>query len=296
MDIFNKFKDLVNESLLCKSYKGMTVAKRVLCIIALAPFIAIYVGMLLMYWLIAVIYRFACNYLEYIHAFIAKERAEVRHATEAVIYLIAFPWIFALKLLSSVLALVLMIAHFFTSMIGYVATFGGIKFSPFVLDNADRSEKKSIKHATAALVVFIVLSLVLLCASVCFKPIASGAYELYRNNEIRATFRLEMEKAKASGKITSDEWNEFAALYNNKQINSENYAAYAEEYLDSTGDEIWSIYKDFEFSIIVAGVSTVLVSAYILFTIIYVSVYSNAIKRKKEAEEFFYEQASAIAE
>lgn len=178
MDLFNKFKDLVKESLLCKSYKGMSAAKIVLCVIALAPFIVLYVTMLLAYWFLAVVYRFACNQLEYIHAFIIKERAEVRHATEAVVYCIAFPWVFLMKLLSGSLAFVLMLVHFFTSLVGYVATFGGIKFSPFILDKVDRfSSRDAVKHNNKALVVFIIISLVLLALAICLATIIGNAYD-----------------------------------------------------------------------------------------------------------------------
>lgn len=177
MNLFNQFKDLVKDSLLCKSYKGMTAAKRVLCIIALAPFIAVYVAMLLAYWMLAVCYRFACNQLEYVHAFIIKERAEVRHATEAVVYAIAFPWIFLMKLISSILSFALMIVHFFTSMIGYVATFGGIKFSPFILDNVDRfKSREAVKHSKA-LVTFIIIALTLLVLAIFLAPIVGEAYD-----------------------------------------------------------------------------------------------------------------------
>ena len=173
MDLFNKFQDLVKESLLCKSYKGMSVITRILCIIAIAPVIAVYVGMLLVYWLLAVIYRFSCNIADYIHAFVAKERGEVRHATEAVVYVVAFPWIFAMKLISGVFAFLIMIAHFFTSMVGYVATFGGIKFSPFVLDDVDRFDNRdAVKHKTAGLIIFMVISLVLLFMASSFALIA----------------------------------------------------------------------------------------------------------------------------
>lgn len=186
MDIFGKFKDLVKESLLCKSFKGLTGAKRVLCIIALAPFIATYVGMLLTYWLIAVIYRFACNQLEYIHAFIIKERAEVRHATEAVVYAIAFPFIFALKLATGALMAALMGIHFFTSMIGYVATFGGIKFSPFIMDDVDRfNSRAAVKHSTSAVIVFVAIALTLLALAIFYAPVANEIYETWVEEVLR---------------------------------------------------------------------------------------------------------------
>ena len=178
MDFFNKFKDLVKESLLCKSFKGLSTAKIVLCAIALAPFIAAYVAMLLVYWLFAVIYRFACNQLDYIHSFIVKERAEVRHATEAVVYAVAFPFIFLMKVLTGLLAAALMFIHFFTSMIGYIATFGGIKFSPFVFDDVDRFKcRAAVKHNKSAVTVFVIIGLVLLGVSVLFAPIANAIHQ-----------------------------------------------------------------------------------------------------------------------
>ena len=207
MELFNKFKDLVKESLLCKSFKGLSAAKTVLCSIALAPFIVLYVGMLLVYWLFAVLYRFACNQLDYIHTFVTKERAEVRHATEAVIYAIAFPFIFFVKVLAGLLAGVLMFIHFFTSMVGYIATFGGIKFSPFLFDNVDRfKSREAVKHNKSAVTVFIILGLILLVLAVLFAPVANAIYDDWVDNIIETVpnvnvAQLELEAMLFAAKI-----------------------------------------------------------------------------------------------
>jgi hypothetical protein len=63
-------------------------------------------------------------------------------------------------------------------MIGYVATFGGIKFSPFILDNVDRfKSREAVKHSNRALVTFIIIALTLLALAIFLAPIVGEAYD-----------------------------------------------------------------------------------------------------------------------
>jgi flagellar biosynthesis protein FlhB len=185
MDLFSIYKDLVKETLLFKSLKGLTVAKRVLCIIVLSPFIALYTTMLLVYGAIVTLYRMFNGHLNSIHDFIKNERREIRHATEAVVYWIAFPWIFVCKVLLAIITFVLMFVHFSTSLVGYIATFGGIRFCPFMLEPVDRFKNKDIvKHNPKAVTIFIIIGLILLSLSVVLKPICDQIYDAYKENAI----------------------------------------------------------------------------------------------------------------
>ena len=281
MDLFNKFKDLVNETLLCKSYKKMTAAKRVLCIIALAPFIALYTCMLLAYWLIAIVYKFAADMLEYINAFVKSEGKDARHAAEAVIYLVAFPIVFAMKLMNAVIAFVMMIVHFFVSMVGYIATFGGIKFKPFIIDNAVRTKNASFtKHCQAALVVFMVIALLLLTLSLFFRHATLQFYGIYKSHTIHSTVFSEVTRVKNEELITASQWNDFVSKYNADGITPENYLEYEAAYLNHVAHETWNVESEATFVMIIELVHMAAVILYVLFTTIYVAAYSNAIRKK----------------
>lgn len=285
MDLFKKFKDLVDESLLCRSYKEMSVAQRVLCLIAVAPFIALYTLMLLAYAAIAVLYRFACYMLEYMHAFIRNERAEVRHATEFLIYIVAFPLILAMKIVNAVLAAVLMIVHFFVSMIGYVATFGGIKFRPFIFDDVDRTEKTDFaKHCKSALIVFIVIGFVLLTLACLFKHVTYEFYKMYRDETIRTTVISEMTRIRDEGLISAAQWNEFVEMYESEGILPTNYRDYELKFFKGIPYRTWDVPKEAAFCVFVETTYAICIATYALFVMIYVSAYSNAIKRRKSLE------------
>ena len=284
MDLFKKFKDLVDESLLCRSYKEMSVAQRVLCLIAVAPFIALYVVMLLAYAAIAVVYRFACDILEYVHSFIKNERTGVRHATEFFIYILVFPLVFAMRLINAVIAVVLMIVHFFVSMIGYVATFGGIKFRPFLFDDVDRTEKGSFaKHCKSALVVFIVLGLVFLTFACLFKHVTYEFYQVYKEYTIRDTVVSEMKRLKDEDSISVEMWNDFVDKHMAEGVSSENYLEYEDLFLRGFAHRSWDVAKEESFGRFVEISYALFIATYALFVMIYVSAYSNAIKRRKAA-------------
>lgn len=293
MDLFNKFKDLVKESLQCKSFKGLSVVSIILCSIILAPFIAVYACGLLIYWLIATVYRFGCNMLDYVHAFVKKERSEVRHGTEVVIYLVAFPTLFLMKLINAILALVIMLVHLFVSLVGYIATLGGIRFSPFLYDDVDRlSDKAAVTHCKAAVIVFIVIGLVLVATSVFWVAVADKICEQVTLNKLIN----EMQTAEKAGKISRASWNEFADAYNGGKINLNNYKECLSTYL---GDNNYSAnsFKTVEsFGNCIAPLSAVFTSLYISFTALYVSIYANAVKRRKAVCEAQPEEISEVVE
>lgn len=291
MDLFNEFKSLVDESLLCKSFRELPIVKRILCIIVLSPFIALYTCMLLAYWLLATIYRCAQSVLDYVNAFVKAERDEVRHGAEVVIYAIAFPVIFAMKLVNTVIAIVLMVVHFFTTLVGFVATLGGIKFSPFILEPANRSFSKGIvKHCKAAVIVFIVIGLVLISLSLLFKFVTYEIYKAYKEYTIREVVVSEIVRAKNEKLITTQVWNEFVFDYDTYGINSKNYRDFEAKYLKGIEHKTWDVPKEAAFNEFVSATFTYVHIVYTLFTFIYVAIYAGVIKRKcdVEAEETSY--------
>lgn len=294
MDLFSIYKDLVKETLLFKSLKGLTVAKRVLCIIVLSPFIALYTAMLLVYGAIVTLYRMFNGHLNFIHDFIKKERGEIRHATEAVVYLIAFPWIFFCKVLLAIITFILMFVHFSTSLVGYIATFGGIRFCPFMLEPVDRFKNKDIvKHNSKAVTIFIIIGLILLSLSVVLKPICDQIYDAYKENAIVDNLVFEVKRLYDNNKLSATQYNEFVSAYNAGMIKESNYQQYAEKYVNDSSYVVWDIVKDVNYAATMSLVQTIIVTVYSLFTILYVSIYNNVGMRKKYIEHLSKEPVSA---
>ncbi len=298
MDIFVTYKNLVKESLLFRSYKSMKAFPRILCFTALLPFIAVYTSMLLGYLVLATIYRVASSYFDYLHSFVREEgdRDSIKHATQAAIYWIAFPVILLLKIVLCLLTVMIYIHHFVTSFVGYIATFGGIKFSPFLFDKVDRFGKdRAIKHNTAAVVTFSVIAIILLTLSITFKPIADISYNAYKENAIVDTIVEEVKKAYDDKKISRDAYNEFIHAYNDGDINADNYLEYEAKYLSLIPHATWDIQAEATTVLVLNIIWLTFVASYISFVIIFVPIYNNVGKRKKYIE-FFSKLSEEVTE
>lgn len=297
MDLFNIFKDFVKETVQFKSFKKLNIVLRIPCFIVLLPFIALYSAMLIAYLVIATIYKVLHSIFDYLYIFVHREGKIVKHATQAIIYLIGFPLLFALKVLYGVIAFPLFIFHFIVSPVGYIATFGGIKYSPFMYEPVDRFGSKEFpKHCIAAVIVFVVLGLVLLSAIFWFQPVATNAYANYKTEVVRSEILDRMQSALDNGDITSKEWNSFVAHYNAEKVNGTTYHEYVEEYLGQVDDPIWNAQEEAQCLMLIALIGMLLPAVYVLFTILYVAIYSNAIKsralKKADSSEELLEEAT----
>ncbi len=162
MNFTKTYTDMLKETFFWKGFAGLNLALRVLCVIALLPFMLWYAIGMLVYGIGLLLFKLGDVPYEYLHATIKAERQEVRHATEAIIYFVAFPTLFFLKVLMSFLIVMLVVIHFCTSIIGYVATFGGLTLSPYIFTEVDRSDKTPNPHKTPAVIVFVTLALTFL--------------------------------------------------------------------------------------------------------------------------------------
>ncbi len=178
MNLLEIYKDLVKESLLFRSFKRLGVLPRNLCFIIVLSFIVLYFIGMLYYGLILVCHKLINAPADYIMSFIKTEGREVKHATQAIVYFIGFPSVFALKFVTGFVILALFIVHIFVSIIGFVATLGGITFSPFLMDPVDRfAIRENKKYRPTPLVLFIVIGVLLLLVAILFRPIATSINE-----------------------------------------------------------------------------------------------------------------------
>ena len=294
MDIFNVFSSLVKESVSFKAYKALHPVLGILCFLALLPFIVLYAGMLLVYTVMATVYKLIHSIFDYLYAFVHGEGKSVKQAAQAIIYLVAFPLLFALKVVYSVMIYPMVFFHFLTSHVGYVATLGGIKYSPFMLETVDRFDgKKFAKHCVPAVIIFVVIALLLMALTVVFEDVAVEVYKVNKEETILSELVKEMERAKANNKISSAEWNEFASDFNAGKITADNYAEYTGKYLGSSARALWDVAKEAVFYMWINVIPMGIAGLYVVFTSLYVSIYSNVIKRRKDDE--VYEEVAVTA-
>lgn len=279
-DVFEIFRSLVKESVSFKSYKAMHPVLATLSFIVLSPFIVLYAAMLIVYLVMATIYKLIHSAFDYLYAFVHGEGVAVKPIAQAIIYLIGFPLLFAFKVIYSVLIYPIVFFHFFTSHVGYIATFGGIRYSPFMFEIADR-DRKFPKHCLAAVIVFVALGLILFALATSFKFVAYEQYKAYMEDTILTALLAEMEEAKANDKITAEQWNEFASEYNGKKINAKNYLSYQEKYLGEEATKLWDIKQEVQDCMLIETIYLLAIAAYVLYVIFYVPIYSSVIKRRK---------------
>ena len=282
-DLFEIFRALVKESVSFKSYKRLHPALAVLCFIILSPFIAVYAGLLIVYLVLATIFKFVHSAFDYLYAFVHGEGQVVKHIAQAVIYLIGFPLLFALKVIYSVLTYPLVFMHFVVTHVGYIATFGGIKYSPFMFENADRT-KQFPKHCLAAVIVFVIIGMILFTLAVAFEPVTIEVYEYNKEQVIMTAVVDTMQQSVKDGKIEANVYNEqFIKDYNAGKINADNYMEYLVKYLGDDAKPLWNVQEEVVFLTWVYYINVLVNAAYVAFTVLYVSIYSSVIKRRRTA-------------
>ncbi len=162
MNLSKTYFDLVKESTRLRAFRGAGILQGIFLAIALLPFILIYAVDMLIYGALIVTFKLLSTPFDYLHNFVKSEGESVKHATQAVIYFASFPLLLFIKFIMAFTVLFLCIAHLIVSAIGYIASFGGIKFSPFLLDEADRGGDHVVKHNYISNWVFIAIGTALL--------------------------------------------------------------------------------------------------------------------------------------
>ena len=134
MDYTKLLKNLLREATQFKQYKRFPVAITVLMVICMLPIIAIELFLLGMFFVADFIFKGCAAPLTVLHRFVKNERGDVRHATEAVIYAITLPFIFAYNIFMSLASLYFYILWFLIMVFTYLLTLGGIRWQPFIMD------------------------------------------------------------------------------------------------------------------------------------------------------------------
>ncbi len=277
MDLLDTYNSLLKESLMLKSYRHLKLWQAILVALVLLPFILSYVLIMLIYGIAAIIYKLISCPFDYLYGFVKQEGKEVNHATQAVIYIVAFPLIFFLRCIMAFMIFYMSIVHLSASLDGYVATFGGITFSPFLLNPADRSAKTVVLHSSTAVNVFIIVGIILICIALFFTPVVNWIYNLF-DIMTYSEFLNTVTAAFESGLITIEDFNEFLDLCNDGTITSSNYEEYIQDYLGPYGTGITN-YKWMLFATIADYVVDII---YYAFAYIFVFAYKPYKVKKKD--------------
>lgn len=132
------YSKLIN-SLTAEMKKGVQYARlpklvKIFMIVAVAPLIVSFVVSKFIYWVTLFFFKMISSPAEQLHNWIRKQKDELQHATQAVLYFVCLPAVFGLQLLLSFSALAFFFQWFLLMVQGYVLTLGGIKWQPFITE------------------------------------------------------------------------------------------------------------------------------------------------------------------
>lgn len=192
------YSKLIN-NLTAEMKKGVQYARlpklvKIFMIIAVFPLIVGFVATKIFYWVTLFFYKMISSPAEHLHGWIRKQKDEVQHATQAVLYFVCLPSVFGLQLLLSFSALVFFFQWFVLMVLGYLLTLGGIKWQPFITEATFDDEQTQYvckpKVSTAAIFAYVtagVLALYVLIALISgvvenalMDTFSKGLYDFYK--------------------------------------------------------------------------------------------------------------------
>ena len=98
MNYSKLFKDFKNELFQTIQYKRLTTGYRIMAAIATFPFWAMYCLILCTKYVYLFMYNCLASSNDYLEIWVKETKQGVQHATEAVIYLVAMPFIFFIRM------------------------------------------------------------------------------------------------------------------------------------------------------------------------------------------------------
>ncbi len=280
MELFEIYKDLIRETFMLKAFKSMGIVKAILCALALAPFIVAYAVIMLLYGFVLILYRIISDPFTYLYDFVKTEGKDVKHATQAVIYFIAFPLIFFIRLVLCIMTFELIVIHFIASVLGYFATYGGIKFSPFMITPVDRTAYKiATNHNQCALIIFVSVALALISFSYLLMPIARGVDNILPQYTLSEQLHKRVEIAYRGNEISPDQYNDFISDYDKGLVTDSNCRMYARALgLQDFETTSFSLERMFQ------PISLATEKLYYVFVMVWIPVYYEILKRLKKAQ------------
>lgn len=127
IDYFDSTLALLKESFKFKKYKAMHPAFAIVVGLALLPFVILSFFLTVSLLVTCFFFKVLTAPIGYLHGLLHKEGQEVKHGTQVVVYWIAWPIVFLLYTLVSILLVFITVQYALLSILCYVWTLGGFK-------------------------------------------------------------------------------------------------------------------------------------------------------------------------
>ena len=180
IDYLKKMSALLQEAFKLKKYKAMPKALAVFCFILMTPIVAASFLVTAFFSFFAFAFAVISSPVKYLHEIVHVEGKEVKHATQAIVYLISWPFVFFLYALMSFLMLLLLPTYALLSFLCYVWSLGGFKFHLFPNQADDISIEVKGTYRFLPIVFLIVGGIILVLIPIIHGIICFGElYEYY---------------------------------------------------------------------------------------------------------------------
>lgn len=161
MDYIGVIRGLFKEAKKNEQFKDMSSFARITIKIALFPLSLLILIAKAYYYVTFFVYRGFFLPLEHLHTIVKKEGQEVKHATQFIIYWIAFPLIFLLYVFQALFAVSFYFQWFILMTLVYLKSLSGVRWQPFLTEvRYDEEHVYEYKHSSTAVGAFITLLLV----------------------------------------------------------------------------------------------------------------------------------------
>lgn len=123
---------LTKEAFSGKQYKELPTLFKIFAFIGVFPFTVASALLFIYLHVYTFVFNMVSSGVNYLEIWLNETKKDVKHATEAVIHLIALPFIFFMHIVLSFLAIVFFALWFLLQCFLYIATLGGIRWQPYI--------------------------------------------------------------------------------------------------------------------------------------------------------------------
>lgn len=192
MDYAKNISGLFKQARENSQYQRFPSWVKVRMVIGLLPFFITLAILTITYYCINFLCKLTSAPADFLNSFLKQEGERVKHLTQAIMYWIAFPFIFAFKVMLSFLSIYMYVIWFFIMCLTYLVTLGSVDWQPYLFDANYDEERKPINYkpsikgaetwAKIQIVLFIIYIIGILLQLIPFETKVAGYYDYYIAN------------------------------------------------------------------------------------------------------------------
>lgn len=165
--LFGLFKEIRAN----KQYKIIGMPISIFAFIAVLPFIVMAAFTSLYYLVLAFFFNGIASAVKYLEKWVEEKKKDIHPATEAVLFFVTMPTIFFFNVLLSGFAVFFYFVWFVLQCFTYIATLGGIKWQPFIMDARFDDNLVATTKPSSAITFAVVDFVLLLFAIISFATV-----------------------------------------------------------------------------------------------------------------------------